>query len=237
MEESNYEKNLLLNYNAIAKDIEMIITSVIPTQKNLIQMFLWLNTTLIGAMFVMYDKYGVFIAVKGTMIVSFSFSSFAAAIAIGALSGGKMKSFTHIPLTLMPELSGKYEHIHGLNKMTEAAMDSYHKNSDIVSNRAKSLSWALWFTKASAIFLLIAMVLILNLGRKEVKKVADKNETSQTEQRPVAMQSGGQQAKAMLQTNSYDRAFEFNDSLIINKQYTISAEDRKPSNDKIEKKK
>lgn len=236
MEESNYEKNLLLNFNAITKDIEMIITSVIPTQKNLIQMFLWLNTTLIGVMFVMYDKYGLFLAVKGTLVISFAFSSIAAAIAIDALSGGKMKTFTHIPIAVMPELSGKYEHVHGLNKMTEAAMDAYQKNSAIVSKRAKSLSGALLFTKLSSIFLLIAMVLVLNLDRKEVKKVADKNETSQTEQRPVAMQSGGQQAKAMLQTNNYDRSFEFNESLIINKKVTIATEDKKTSIDTIEKK-
>ena len=47
----NYESNLKLSYDSIRKDYDIILTSVIPTQKNLIKTYLWLDTFILGICF------------------------------------------------------------------------------------------------------------------------------------------------------------------------------------------
>lgn len=47
----NYESNLKLSYDSIRKDYDIILTSIIQTQKNLIKTYLWLNTFILGICF------------------------------------------------------------------------------------------------------------------------------------------------------------------------------------------
>lgn len=160
-EHEAFEANLKLNYEAIRKDLDIVLTSVIPTQKNLVKTYLWLNTTIIGVISAIYHSYGL---LYGFLLFPFVTSTYAIFVTVHALSIGQHKLFGHIDINVMSKLpSDDMEKVRGLVKMTSAAKQAFEHNGEIVEARAKYLKKSLSFTAASLFLLLIAAVVFINL--------------------------------------------------------------------------
>lgn len=46
----NYEKNLKLQLESFRKDLDAMLTSIIPNQLLLVRMYLWLNVSIFGGL-------------------------------------------------------------------------------------------------------------------------------------------------------------------------------------------
>ena len=46
----NYEKNLKLQLESSRKDLDIMLTSVIPNQLSLVRMYLWFNASIFGGL-------------------------------------------------------------------------------------------------------------------------------------------------------------------------------------------
>ena len=156
----NREKNLTLHYESVRKDLDIVLTSTIPTQKNLMKTILWINASIIGAVVVqeaplLYFKW---------LLIPFFFSFFAILLIVYSLKKGQTKSFGEADINKIEQLaSDKFEHIHGLSIMMYTAKDALEQNLIIVAKRAKNLSGAITFTLVSLLALLLYIVLILNI--------------------------------------------------------------------------
>jgi len=157
----NYEKNLKLNYDAIRKDLDILLTNTIPTQKNLMKTYLWLNTTIIGFVITIYSTNGI---IFGFLLIPFVFSFIAILGILSSLSIGQVKTFGHIDIDEMEKIEiDEYEHTKGIFKMLHSTKTAFTMNIDVVSTRAKSLKKSLFFTKLSFVSIFLLAVLIINL--------------------------------------------------------------------------
>lgn len=50
----NYEKNLKLQLESFRKDLDIMLTSVIPNQLSLVRMYLWFNASIFGGLIAIF---------------------------------------------------------------------------------------------------------------------------------------------------------------------------------------
>ena len=87
MDIENYEHNLKIVYDSMRKDLDIILTSTIPTQKSLMKTLLWLNLTIIGFVMNQYNK----VIYEILLSPSFAFSLFAIISILYSLKKGRIK--------------------------------------------------------------------------------------------------------------------------------------------------
>ena len=156
----NREKNLTLYYEAVRKDLDIVLTSTIPTQKNLMKTIMWVNTSILGFIFTQLKS----LPYVEWLIVSIGFSSFAIFLIVYSLKEGQIKYFGHSDLEQLESLeSNRTEHIRGIAIMIDTVEQAYNNNIHIVQQRAKKLSGATTFTLFSFLNLSIYAGILANI--------------------------------------------------------------------------
>lgn len=225
-----FEANLKLNYEAVRKDLDIVLTSMIPMQKNLVKTYLWLNTTILGVIAAIYHTYGL---LYGTLLLPFSASAYAVFISIFALVHGQDKYFGHIDINAMSKLpSDEMEKVRGLVKMTSAVKEAFEFNKTIVIKRSKYLRNALHMTIASFALLFIFSIVFINFERKEVNNPMGDNKKEE-------VMKDSQHPASSMSTNNTSRHISNESGNYRDKSsgFSIITEDKKSSKDTIEKKK
>lgn len=158
---SDFENNLKLNYEALRKDLDILLTSTIPTQKNLIKTYLWFNSIILGVLATKVLPINICNYYLPIFIVIVFACSFASILfCLVALTGGHNKGFGHIELDAMHQIKGGHKHAQGIIKLTEATKQSFIKNKDIITKRAALIRKALFTTITAFIFMSILMFII-----------------------------------------------------------------------------
>lgn len=156
----NREKNLKLHYEAMRKDLDIMLTSMIPTQKNLMKTIMWINAIILGLILnnFLEFKYAFF------MIPSFTFSAIAFILIIYSLKKGRSKTLGHIDTREIEEITeNRFETIVGLNKLIVATESAIKNNSEIIESRGKKIADSINFTLMSIGLILIYSIFLFNL--------------------------------------------------------------------------
>lgn len=156
----NREKNLIIHYESVRKDLDIVLTSTIPTQKNLMKTILWINATIIGFIATQYNNLPYSIA----FIVSISYSAFAILIIIYSLKKGRRKAFGQSNVRDLEKIKqDKFEHIRGINHIMRTTEEAFYRNLSITEERAKYLSGATTATLISLIIIFLYAVVVINI--------------------------------------------------------------------------
>jgi len=197
----NYEKNLKISYESARKDLDIILSNIIPNQKNLMKTYLWLNVTIIGSILAVISRFSDNSFVLAFLVLSFFFSAFSYIEILISLKKGQFKAFGRTHIKTMEGIDDKddYAHCIGLFRACEVTVSAIRENELIVSARARHISRALSFTILSSVFFFISIVVIMNMSylMRGGEKMA-----SESSKPTTASQPGGQQPVAKIQTNS-----------------------------------
>lgn len=164
MNNDNYEKNLKLNYEAVRKDLDILLSHTIPMQKNLIKTYLWVNFLLLGYIMHQISQVHISTILFGLLILIWVLSLISIYCSLRALTFGQEKFFGHIDISIMGKIKeDQYEHINGLNKMLEATKSAFDQNARIISKRAQYISYSLRYTLSSLGIIFLYGVIYLNI--------------------------------------------------------------------------
>lgn len=156
----NREKNLKLHYEAMRKDLDIVLTSMIPTQKNLMKTIMWINAIVLGLILNNFLEFKYAFC----MIPSFIFSAIAFILIIYSLKKGRSKTLGHIDISEIESISqNRFETIIGLHKLIVATEKAIKNNSLIIENRGKKISDSVNFTLASIGLIFVYAIFLFNL--------------------------------------------------------------------------
>ncbi|TWO21965.1 hypothetical protein YZ82_02980 [Campylobacter hyointestinalis] len=230
----NYESNLKLSYDSIRKDYDIILTSIIPTQKNLIKTYLWLNTFILGICFFFVKEK----LITTLDLITLSVTLLLCVVSIGfllfALYHNKEKQFIYFePKNIANIKNDKWSYAQGLVNLMEDTKKAFDFNSDIVKFRSFFIRWggaslflAFLFFAFSTFH--ISYNYFSTTYRKEVKNMAD--------DKPPVESDGNDTTKMFLSTNNQVKANteSLNERVEIRKSGSFSitsSEKPKPSSD------
>lgn len=230
----NYESNLKLSYDSIRKDYDIILTSIIPTQKNLIKTYLWLNTFILGICFFfakekLIKPFDLFV-LSATLLLCVA----SIALLLFALYHNKEKQFIYFdPKTIANIKNDKWSYAQGLVNLIKDTKEAFDFNADIVKFRSFFIRWGgaslflafLFFAFATAH---ISYNYFATTYGKEVKNMAD--------DKPPVESDGNDTTKMFLSTNNQVKVNteSLNEHVEIRKSGGISvtaSEKPKPSSD------
>jgi len=139
-------KKLGVLFDTIKKNQDLTISSVIPTQKNLLKTFLWINMTVIIIVLSIYSKH----IQSWTFIVSLIFAIIGIVLSLYTLTLGRTKKFGNYK----PEfLEDKYSYEEYLTHLVNETYRSFdHNFTKVIEKRAKILSKITWLTIFTVIF-------------------------------------------------------------------------------------
>ncbi len=227
----NYEHNLKLYNESIRKDLDITLTSIIPTQKNLMKTILWLNSSIIGLLIASLSK-GIFI---GYIAIPFIFSFLAILTILFALKDGRIKAFGTPNISDIQDIAqDENEKVMGLIQMNNSYKIAFDNNEKLIKKRAKKI--ALATNKTIVSFISIPILLIVfycNSNLMKGGKPMAENDSQKPTARPT-MSSATSKPAAMMSTNNIG-----NKSFIINakdSKATISKSADKPSSSQDSKK-
>lgn len=156
----NREKNLKIHYEAMRKDLDITLSTMIPTQKNLMKTIMWVDAIVLGLIVNNFQK----IKCAFFMIPSFIFSAIAFGLILYSLKEGRSKTLGHIDTK---ELEGikqdRFEAIIGLQKLIVATEKAINQNSEIIKNRGKKIADAINFTLLSVSLIFVYSIFLFNL--------------------------------------------------------------------------
>lgn len=155
----NREKNLLLHYESVRKDLDIILTSTIPNQKNLMKTILWLNASILGAILTQYKTLPCAIC----LLPSIAFSFFSLLLILYSLKTGQVKSFGQANIDEIENFSDEFERISGISFMMFATREAFEHNLNIIERRAKKISKATTFTLVSLIIIMLYGIIAINI--------------------------------------------------------------------------
>lgn len=144
----NYEKNLKLQLESFRKDLDIMLTSVIPNQLSLVRMYLWFNASIFGGLIAIfanqlkhihiYDMYAILYIL--CFIISCASLIIGCWSALLAIRKAKSRIF---PQDMCQELSdiktNSLEHVNGLNCLISATLDAKNENQKIIEQTAQVL--------------------------------------------------------------------------------------------------
>lgn len=200
-----YEHNLKLYNDSIRKDLDITLTSIIPTQKNLMKTILWLNTSIIGLSIAALTK-DIFI---GYLVVPFILSFFAILIILFALKDGRIKAFGTPFISDIENIEvGKNEKIMGLIQMNHSYKLAFENNEKLIKKRAQKIGWATNKTITAIISIPILLIIFyINSNLMKGGSEMAENDDPNTSTRPT-MSSATSKPAAMMSTNSTEMIFE-----------------------------
>ena len=195
---ANYEEKLKVYYESVRKDLDIILTSTIPAQKNLIKTILWVNASILGLIAALMKD-----AVHVVYAIPFSFSFLAFLVTLFALKDGRTKAFGTPPVEDIDRIGeDDYEKANTYIQMISAARTAFEHNENVVVTRAKKIAAATTFTVWSVASMLLVALVYANTHHypKEVI-VSEKNEDTPVDNRPK-MTGGTAKPEKVLYTNS-----------------------------------
>ena len=188
----NYEKNLKLQLESFRKDLDVMLTSVIPNQLSLVRMYLWFNATIFGGIVAIfanqlkhihiYDMYAILYVV--CFITSCASLIRGCWSALLAIRKAKSRIF---PQDMRQELqaikTNSLEHINGINHLISATFDARQANQENIEKTAQALIKSHRFIRISLILAIIfgTFTLYLNLVKGGVNMADNKDS------KPIAM--------------------------------------------------
>ncbi len=228
----NYEHNLKLYNESIRKDLDITLTSIIPTQKNLMKTILWLNSSIIGLLIASLSK-GIFI---GYIAIPFIFSFLAILTILFALKDGRIKAFGTPNISDIQDIAqDENEKVMGLIQMNNSYKIAFDNNEKLIKKRAKKI--ALATNKTIVSFISIPILLIVfycNSNLMKGGKPMAENDSQKPTVRPT-MSSATSKPAVMMSTNNIN-----NESLHTNSKQsnrvTISKSADKTSSSQDSKK-
>lgn len=156
----NREKNLKLHYEAMRKDLDITLSTMIPTQKNLMKTIMWVNAIILG--FIV--KYFQDIECAYFMIPSFVFSAIAFGMILSSLKKGRSKTLGYIDTKEIENIKqDRFEGIIGLQKLIVATEKAIQNNSFIIEKRGKNIADAINFTLFSVCLIFVYSGFLFNL--------------------------------------------------------------------------
>ena len=166
-----YEHNLKLYNESIRKDLDITLTSTIPTQKNLMKTILWLNSSIIGLSIATLSK-DIFI---GYIIIPFILSFIAILIILLSLKGGRDKTFGSPDLFTIENIKDdKDEKVNGLIEMNNSFKLAFDSNSKLINKRGSKISKSITATISSIITIpILIIVFTVNLNLMKGEKMAE----------------------------------------------------------------
>ncbi len=163
MENSNeaYEHNLKLYNESVRKDLDITLTSTIPTQKNLMKTILWLNSSVIGLCLAAVSKnFAIFY-----ISMPFVFSYLAIITILYSLKDGRVKTLGTPPIKSIEDIiPNEYEKINGFITLNESYKKALDNNVELIQKRAKKIAFATNMTILSIISIFIIAVLYVNIN-------------------------------------------------------------------------
>lgn len=156
----NREKNLKLHYEAMRKDLDITLSTMIPTQKNLMKTIMWVDAIILGLIVNNFQK----LEYAFLMIPSFIFSGIAFGLILYSLKKGRSKTLGHIDTKEIESIDqNRFEAIIGLQKLIVATEKAINNNAEIIKNRGKKIADAINFTLLSVSLIFIYAIVLFNL--------------------------------------------------------------------------
>jgi len=225
----NFENHLKLTYDSLRKDFDIVLSNIMPMQKNLIKTYLWLNFSVIGACFILLKEYSkdypIFII--GYVLVGY-FCIRSIDRLLRSLFYNEPKSFINYDLEKTNQVRQyKYTYIQSIINLSKSTKQALDDNKAIVEFRAKLINVGAKFLFKGCVSLVICFGLLTVMVskdsvydffqtiRKEVIYMADEEDKIPTQaddyQPPVSK----------LQTNNYEGTNESYDG-----GYNITSSDQ-----------
>jgi hypothetical protein len=152
-----YEQNIKLHYEAKRKELDILLSSSIPTQLSNMKTILWINFLMIGLIFQFIKKFPL-----PDIIVGFFFLSISAIVVVlAAMLFNRTKSYG-VPDN--PEYINCYDSsddwmtFRVTKDMIYTLQGSIEENRKVIINRAKLMHIATWFTTSSLISIIFAFI-------------------------------------------------------------------------------
>ncbi|MDD3770508.1 MAG: hypothetical protein PHV10_07875 [Sulfuricurvum sp.] len=180
LEVTNYETNLKLHYEAKRKELDILLTSSMPTQLSTIKTLLWMNIVMVGLMMQIFRSMPLTVMAKGFFLLSIV----SICITLAAMLIKRVKSYGVIDdMEYASKLQdNQWTVSQGLADMLSAAHGSIVDNRDVIVQRAKLMHIATWLTLFSILFLCLS-VWFRPIQNEDIPMADDKS------QKPVPVHS------------------------------------------------
>ena len=188
----NYEKNLKLQLESFRKDLDAMLTSVIPNQLSLVRMYLWLNVSIFGGLVAIFANQLKYIHIYDmyAILYIFCFIISCASLIMGcwsALSVISKARHRMLPKDMRQELSkiptDSLEHVNGLNRLISATFDAKKANQENIEQTAHVLVKSYNHIRISLVLAIIFGIFTLYFNlMKGGENMADDKDS-----KPVAM--------------------------------------------------
>lgn len=181
LEVKKYEANFKLIYDSIRKDYDNILTSIMPTQENLIKTYLWLNTFILGVCFLFIKEKLINGYVLTLLVFSLLLCVISMSFLIYALYYNKPKSIIFLePKEIIKYENNEFAYTRGLINLINATKKAFDHNFKIVEFKAVYIRRGGLSLFLAFLCFAIATIFIsynyYNLNyRKEVAIMSDKN--------------------------------------------------------------
>lgn len=156
----NYEHNLKLYNESMRKDLDITLTSIIPTQKNLMKTILWINFSIVGlSITAMSHKIGVIY-----IAMPFMFSFCAIITILFSLKDGRIKTLGTPSIKSIEKLiNTKYEKIDGFITMNESFEKALNQSVELISKRAEKIAFSTNVTILSICSVFLISIIYVNI--------------------------------------------------------------------------
>jgi len=199
----DYEYNLKLYNESIRKDLDIILSSTVPIQKNLMKTLLWINSVAIGLLtsFMTYDLKNTFIILS--ISIPYTFSFMAIMILLISLKDGRVKAFGTPIINDFEDIEpNKWAKSQGLANINRSLKEAFDINSGIVIKRGEKIAQAVNFTILSVVFIFLTTIVYANLIlTKGGNTMSENKKDTNFDDRPK-MSSSTSKPEIMLATNN-----------------------------------
>jgi len=199
----DYEYNLKLYNESIRKDLDIVLSSTIPTQKNLMKTLLWINSVVIGLLtsLIAYDLKSKIIILS--LSIPYFFSFMAIIILLLSLKDGRVKAFGTPNISNFENIKpNKWAKSQGLTNINKSLKQAFDINSRIVAKRGKKIAQAINFTIASVIFIFLISTTYSNLILKKGGNTMSENKKDTNFDDRPKMSASTSKPETMLATNN-----------------------------------
>ena len=154
LEVENYEYNLKIHYEAKRKELDILLSSSIPTQLSNMKTLLWINFLFIGLILQFIKKFPL----SDIVIGFFLFSLLAILFILFAMLTNRSKSYgVHDDIQLMSQYSDDvWTKSRAIYDMLNTVQVSIIDNRKVLLNRAHKMHIATFLTLAALIFIVLS---------------------------------------------------------------------------------
>jgi hypothetical protein len=199
----DYEANLKLYNESIRKDLDVILSSIIPTQKNLMKTLLWINSVILGLLTSLIASDIESKIILMSLSIPYFFSFMAIIILLLSLKDGRVKAFGTPNISdlenIQPSIWAKSQGLTNINNSIKQAFDI---NSNIVAKRGRKIAQAINFTIASVIFIFLMSIAYSNFILKRGGNIVSENKKNTDFDKRPKMSQSTSKPETMLATNN-----------------------------------